>query len=127
EEGATRNLVDIYRVLGENQKALQTLDHALSMRLSPTTRQVFLFTKAKILYSENRYATALVIFKQLAQMRLRPAPGAATSEEVEYFQALCQSKLGNKGAAEAIWAKLARDEFSYYGQRAADKLGRLTP
>src|SRR5437660_12557427 len=125
EEGATRNLVDIYRVLGENQKALQTVDHALMARLSPVTRQVFLFTKAKILYSENRYAAAAALFQQLGQMRLRPAPGATTTEEVEYFQALSQSKLGNKTAAEAIWQKLARNEFSYYGQRASEKLGRL--
>jgi soluble lytic murein transglycosylase len=126
EEDASRNLVDIYRVLGENQKALQILDRMLLKRLSPATRQVFLFTKAKILYAENRYAPALVLFQQLGQMKLRPAPGAATTEEVEYFQALCQSKLGNQAAAERIWQKLARDEFSYYGQRSAEKLGRPT-
>ena len=50
----------------------------------------------------------------------------STTEEVEYFRALSQSKLGNKTAAEAIWQKLARNEFSYYGQRAAEKLRRLT-
>jgi soluble lytic murein transglycosylase len=37
---------------------------------------------------------------------------------------LSHSKLGNKTAAATIWEKLARDEFSYYGQRAAEKLGR---
>src|SRR3989442_359953 len=57
-------------------------------------------------------------------MKLRSAAGAATSEEVQYFRALSQSKLGNKAAAVAIWRKLALDEFSYYGQRAAEKLGR---
>jgi soluble lytic murein transglycosylase-like protein/lipopolysaccharide biosynthesis regulator YciM len=124
EEDASRNLVDIYRVLGENQKGLQILDRMLMKRLSPATRQVFLFTKAKILYAENRYAAALALFQQLGQMKLRPAPGAATADEVEYFQALCQSKLGNNAAAERIWQKLARDEFSYYGQRSAEKLGR---
>jgi soluble lytic murein transglycosylase-like protein/TolA-binding protein len=123
EEAATHNLVDVYRVLGENQKALQVLDRALMKRLSPTSRQVFLFTKAKILYSQKRYATALPIFQQLGQMRLRQAPGAATAEEVEYFVALCQSNLGHKSAAETIWTKLARDEFSYYGRRAMEKLG----
>src|SRR5262249_10117690 len=64
-ESATRNLVDVYRVLGENQKALATLDRALAMQLSPATRQVFLFTKAKILYTEKKYAAALAIFQQL--------------------------------------------------------------
>ncbi len=123
EEGATRNLVDIYRVLGENQKALQTLDRALMTRLSVATRQVFLFTKAKILYSQKRYAAALLLFRQLGQARLRSSPGAATAEEIEYFTALCESKLGNKIRAQNIWHRLARDEFSYYGLRAAEKLG----
>ncbi len=125
EESATRNLIDVYRVLGENQKALTTLDRALATRLSASARQVFLFTKAKILYTEKRYAAALALFHQLAQTKLRSAPGSATPEEADYFQALCQSKLGNKAAADAIWRKLARDEFSYYGQRAGQKLGRI--
>jgi soluble lytic murein transglycosylase len=84
---------------------------------------VFLFTKAKILYTEKRYTAALAIFQQLGRMKLRSGPGSATAEEVEYFQALCQSKLGNTTAAKIIWRKLSRDEFSYYGQRSAEKLG----
>jgi len=124
KEAATRNLVDVYRALGENQKALSTLDRALATKLSVTTRQVFLFTKAKILYTEKRYSAALTILQQLARTRLRSAPGSATAEELQYFQALCQSKLGNKTAAAALWRKLAQDEFSYYGQTAAEKLGR---
>ena len=107
KEAAIRNLVDVYRVLGENRKGVETIDRALMTRLSPVTRQVFLFTKAKILYSEKRYAAASAIFQQLGQMKLRSAAGAATSEEVQYFRALSQSKLGNKAAAEAIWRKLA--------------------
>jgi len=124
KEAATRNLIDVYRVLGENRKALAVLDRALSTQLSVSTRQVFLFTKAKILYNEKRYAAALAIFQQLGRMKLRSAPGSAMTEEVQYFQALCQSKLGKQAAARAIWLKLAREEFSYYGQRAAEKLGR---
>jgi len=123
-EAATRNLIDVYRVLGENQKALATLDRALATQLSPATRQVFLFTKAKVLYIEKRYAAALAILQQLGRTRLRSAPGSATAAEVEYFQALCHSKLGNQAAAKAVWRKLARNEFSYYGQRATEKLGR---
>jgi soluble lytic murein transglycosylase-like protein/TolA-binding protein len=123
KEAAVRNLVDVYRVLGENQKALKTLDRALAGQLTTTNRQVFLFTKAKILYTEKRYAAALAIFQQLGRMKLRSGPGSATSEEVEYFQALCQSKMGNNVAAKTIWRKLSRNEFSYYGQRSAEKLG----
>src|SRR5262249_25458733 len=124
KESATRNLVDVYRALGENTKAIATLDRALATQLSVSTRQVFLFTKAKILYTEKRYAAALVIFQQLGRSRLRSGPGSATAEEIDYFQALCQDKLGNKTAARTIWRKLAHKEFSYYGQRAAEKLGQ---
>jgi soluble lytic murein transglycosylase-like protein/TolA-binding protein len=124
KEAATRNLIDVYRVLRENQKALAVLDRAIATQLSVSTRQVFLFTKAKILYDEKRYAAALAIFQQLGRTKLRSAPGSATPEEIQYFQALCQSKLGKPAAARAIWQKLAREEFSYYGQRSAEKLGR---
>jgi soluble lytic murein transglycosylase-like protein/TolA-binding protein len=121
EEGATRNLVDVYRVTGENQKALTTLDRALAGQLSVSTRQVFLFTKAKILYTQKKYSAALLLFQQLGRAKLRSAPGSATAEEVQYFQALCESKLGNKTAAEIIWRRLARGE-SYYGLRAGAHL-----
>src|SRR5262245_43666339 len=124
KEAATRNLVDVYRVLGENQKALAALDKALAGQLTTSNRQVFLFTKAKILYSEKRYTAALAIFQQLTRMKLRSAPGSATAEEVDYFRSLCKSKLGNQVEAKAIWKKLASDPFSYYGQRSAEKLGR---
>ena len=123
EEAATRNLVDVYRVTGDNQKAIAMLDRAMATQLSVSTRQVFLFTKAKILYSQKRYAAALVLFQQLGRAKLRSAPGAATSEEVQYFQALCQAKLGNKAAAEIIWRKLANGE-TYYALRSMEHLSK---
>ena len=125
EEAATRNLVDVYRVLGENQKAVALLDRALATQLSVSTRQVFLFTKAKILYSQKRYAAALVLFQQLGRTKLRSAPGSATTEEIQYFQALCNAKLGNKTAADLIWRKLAHTD-SYYGLRSADHLSKTS-
>lgn len=121
EEGATRNLVDIYRVEGENQKAIATLDRALAMPLSVSTRQVFQFTKAKILYTQKKYSAALLLFQQLGRTKLRSAPGSATADEVQYFQALCQWNLGNKSAATVIWRKLASID-SYYGLRSAEHL-----
>lgn len=124
DPGAVRNLVDVYRVLGENQKALSWIDRTLAKRLSVANRQVLLFTKAKVLYSQKKYKAALQVFRQLGRGRIRSAPGGTTADEVQYFQALCLSKAGNKTAAETIWRKLADGPFSYYGQRAAEKLGR---
>jgi soluble lytic murein transglycosylase len=125
EEAATRNLADVYRVLGENQKAIALIDRALATQLSISTRQVFLFTKAKILYSQKRYAAALALFQRLGQTKLRSAPGSATAEEIQYFLALCYAKSGNKSAADLIWHKLAHSE-SYYGLRSAEHLARTT-
>ncbi|HEY2382628.1 MAG TPA: transglycosylase SLT domain-containing protein [Terriglobia bacterium] len=121
EEAATRNLVDVYRVQGENQKAIATIDRALATQLSVATRQVFQFTKAKILYTQKKYSAALLLFQQLGRTKLRSAAGSATAEEVQYFQALCQWNLGNKSAAAVIWRKLASMD-SYYGLRSAGHL-----
>jgi len=129
EEGAIRNLIDVYRVLDENQKALALVDRSLAKRISTNDRQVLLFTKAKIFYTQKRYAAAAKIFEYLVKSRLRAVPGGTTAEEAQYFQALCLSKSGNKAGAELIWRKLAGEPFSYYGLRAAEKLGRpvVTP
>src|SRR5262249_5018246 len=94
KKAATPKLIHGYRATGDNQKAILELDRALATKLSISTRQVFLFTKAKVLYLQKRYTAALVIFQQLAQAKLRSAPGSATLDEVQYFIALCQSKLG---------------------------------
>jgi soluble lytic murein transglycosylase-like protein len=125
EEGAIRNLIDVYRILGENQKAVTWLDKTLARRLSVPTRQVLLFTKAKVLYSDKRYSAALQIFRELGRLRLRSAAGGTTAEEIQYFQAMSLSKMGNKAGAETIWRRLAQDELSYYGQQSAEKLGRM--
>jgi soluble lytic murein transglycosylase len=122
DEGAVRNLVDVYRVLGDNQKAIELIDRTLARRVTAGARQVFLFTKAKILYIEQKYAPALQIFQQLGRMRLTSNPNGTTAEEVRYFQAMCYSRLGNESVANSILRGLA-SESSYYGQKAAAKLG----
>jgi soluble lytic murein transglycosylase len=123
DEPAVRNLVDVYRALGENSKAIALLDQTLAKRLSTAGRQSLLFTKAKILYIEKRYSSALQIFRQLGQMRMRSTPGGASIDEVRYFEAMTLASLGNKTAANAIWKQLASDPLTYYGQKAASRLG----
>lgn len=123
DQGAARNLVDVYRALGENQKAIMWLDRALAARPSPATRQVLLFTKAKVLFIQQKYAAAERLFQQLSVTRLRTAAGGTTREEAQYFDALSLAKSGKKTAATAIWKKLARDPLTYYGRRALEQLG----
>jgi soluble lytic murein transglycosylase-like protein/lipopolysaccharide biosynthesis regulator YciM len=124
DEGAARNLIDVYRALGENQKAITWLDRALIARSSPTTRQVLLFTKAKVLFTQKKYAAAQRLFQQLSVTRLRTAAGGTTKEEAQYFDALSLAKSGRKTAAAAIWKRLARDPLTYYGRRAVEQLGQ---
>jgi len=123
EEGAIRNLVDVYRVLGENQKALTWIDRALAKRLTVAGRQVFLFTKAKILYAQKRYTAAAQLFRQLALTTIRSAPGGTTKDEARYFEALSLSQSGNAAAAKTIWRRLSLEPHTYYGARAAERLG----
>ena len=92
-------------------------------RVSTTTRQVLLFSKAKILFSQNKFTAARDIFHQLGTMRLANTPGGATNDEVRYFEALSQFKLGNVTSAQTIWKILAKDPLSYFGQKSAERLG----
>jgi soluble lytic murein transglycosylase len=92
-------------------------------RVSTTTRQVLLFSKAKILFSQNKFTAAREIFRQLGTMRLANTPGGATNDEVRYFEALSQFKIGNVTAAQTIWKALAKDPLSYFGQKSAERLG----
>ncbi len=127
EEGAVRNLVDVYRAMGNNQKALALIDRMTARRTSVATRQVLLFSKAKILFLQQRYAAAVQIFRDLARARLRPAPGGTTREEARYFEALSLSEAGDPRAAETIWRGLARDTYGYYGRKSAEKLAGSLP
>ena len=123
DDGATRNLVDVLRANGESARAVALIDRKLMGRVSTTTRQVLLFSKAKILFSQNKFTAARDIFHQLGTMRLANTPGGATNDEVRYFEALSQSKIGNVTAAQTIWKILAKDPLSYFGQKSAQRLG----
>jgi len=123
DDGATRNLVDVLRAKGESAKAITVIDRKLKLRVATSTRQALLLAKAKILYSQNKFTAARDIFRQLGTMRLASTPGGATKDEVRYFEALSQFKIGNVTAAQTIWKTLARDPLSYFGQKSAERMG----
>jgi soluble lytic murein transglycosylase-like protein len=125
-EGAIRDLADIYRSRGENAKAIALIDRTLAGRVTATTRQVLQFTKAKILYSQAKYTTALQLIRQIKRSRIHSAPGGTSADEMAYFEALCLEKTGNPRTARTAWLKLAEEPNTYYGQRAAEKAGLLT-
>jgi len=123
DDGATRNLVDVLRAKGDSAKAIALIDRKLTGRVSTATRQSLLFAKAKILYSQSKFTMARDIFRQLGTMRLVNTFGGATTDEVRYFEALSQFRLGNTTAAKTIWSTLAKDPLSYFGQKSAERLG----
>ncbi len=124
EQGAVRNLIDVYRLLGDNTRALTWIDRGLAAKVSASTRQVLLFTKAKVLFVQKRYAPALTLFQQLGRTRLRSIPGGATKDEVQFHQAMALSKLGRTAAAKTIWTQLAANPLTYYGQKAAEQISK---
>lgn len=124
-EGAIRDLVDVYRSLEEPGKAITLIDRTLAGKVAASTRQVLLFSKAKIRFGEGKYADALQLVRQLRKLKLQTVAGGTSSEELQYLEALCLSKSGNAEAAKVIWRKLAANPLSYYGQRAALQLGRV--
>jgi tetratricopeptide (TPR) repeat protein len=126
EDGAIRNLVDVYRVKGENQKALQWIEKGLAQRLPLSSRQVLVFTKAKILYTQKRYTAASQLFHQLGRSAIRSAPGGTTKDEARYFEALSLSQAGRTTAAKAIFRALASDPLTYFGIRSAEKLNKAS-
>jgi soluble lytic murein transglycosylase-like protein len=123
DDGATRNLVDVLRAKGEFSKAIAVIDRKLMGRVATATRQSLLFAKAKILFSQDKFSAAREIFRQLGTMRLASTPGGASNDEVRYFEALSQFKIGNVTSAQTIWKTLSRDPLSYFGQKSAERLG----
>jgi soluble lytic murein transglycosylase len=123
DDGATRNLVDVLRAKGESAKAIVVIDRKLMGRVSTPTRQALLFSKAKILFTQDKFSAAREIFRQLGTMRLASTPGGASNDEVRYFEALTQFKIGNVTTAQTMWKALAKDPLSYFGQKAAERLG----
>ena len=122
-ESAIRDLADVYRSLGEYDKAISLIDGTLTGRLSAASRQVLLFTKVKILYSQQKYTRALQVIRQLKGLRFVSTAGGTASDELVYFEALSLAKTGNAAAAKAAWQRLTANPGSYYGQRAAFQLG----
>jgi len=126
-ESVVRDLVDVYRALGQFDKAIALIDRTLPKRPSAATRQVLLFTKAKIFYSQEKYANALQVIRQLKGANLISTAGGTSADELVYFESLALAKTGNLIAAKAAWKRLAARPATYYGQLASQKLGTAQP
>jgi soluble lytic murein transglycosylase-like protein/outer membrane protein assembly factor BamD (BamD/ComL family) len=124
QEGMVRNLVDVYRVLGDHPKAIALIDRSLALKLTNLSRQVLTFAKAKILFLDKKYAAATPLFRQLARARLETGPGAATKDEARYFEALSLERGGAAAQAQTIYRELSATPRTYFGQKAIAHLGK---
>jgi tetratricopeptide (TPR) repeat protein len=122
-QSSVRDLVDIYRSLGDNDAALSWIEEGLSNRPSRSDRAVLTFTRGKIEYLEGEYEAALTSFRQVQGLDLRAVPNGTDLEEARFFEALSLEKLERIDEARSIWSRLAESPFSYYGFKSARALG----
>jgi len=120
---AVRDLIDVYRGLGDTASALDWIGRALANRPPASDRAVLVFTRAKIEYLEGDWEAALASFHQVAEMSLRAVPNGTDLEEIRFFEAQVLERLGRADEARAIWRRLAGTPFTYYGLKASEKLG----
>jgi tetratricopeptide (TPR) repeat protein len=118
-----RDLVDVFRALGDTASAREWIARGLDNRPSTAQRGVLLFTRGKIEYLEGDYEAALDSFRQVAGMSLRDVPDGTDLEEMRFFESLTLEKLGRMDEATELWRDLARARFTYYGIKASEKLG----
>jgi soluble lytic murein transglycosylase len=118
-----RDLVDIYRSQGRIEDALLLIERGLGSDPPATARGVLLFSRAKTLFHEGRYAEALIDFQQLGRLTLRVVPNGTTREEVRFLESLALERLDRIDQARSIWSELAEDPFTFYGLHALARLG----
>lgn len=121
-QSSVRDLIDIYRSLGNTGAALRSIDRALEERPRNTDRAVLIFTRAKIQYGNGQWEDALTSFRQLNGMQMRQTANGTDRTEARFFEAASLEKLGRLEEARRIWTQLAADPFGYYGLLSVERL-----
>ena len=121
-QSSVRDLIDIYRSLGDTGEALRWIDRALEERPRNTNPAVLIFTRAKIQYGNGQWEDALASFRQLNGMQMRRTANSTDQTEVRFFEAASLKKLGRIEEARQIWTQLAADPFHYYGLLSVERL-----
>ena len=118
-QSSVRDLIDIYRSLGDTQEALRWIDRALEGNTNPA---VPIFTRAKIQYGNGQWEEALASFRQLNGIEMRRTANGTDQTEVRFFEASSLEKLGRTEETRQIWTQLAADPFNYYGLLSVERL-----
>ena len=119
---AVRDMVDIYRSMGDFDEAHRRIEQALRSNPNSRNRAVLTFTRAKIHYGEGQYREALELFQQLRTMRTGRAPNGTDQTETLFFEAASLERSGRIDEAARIWTELSDNPFSYYGLRAIENI-----
>jgi soluble lytic murein transglycosylase len=123
-QGAARLLAEYLVSVGQAERALGVYEQ-LSGMTKPRGERVDVLWRMAIasLRAGNRPRAV----RELQEV-MRLKPDSETERAATYWLAYAQDAAGAKTAARTLWAALARRyPFSYYGVRAAARLGGFTP
>jgi soluble lytic murein transglycosylase-like protein len=123
-QGAARLLAEYLVSVGQPSKALGVYDQLYKMTSARPARVDVLWRMAiASLRAGNRSRAT----KELQQV-LRLKPDSETERAALYWLAFAQDAAGSTTAAKSQWESLARVQpFTYYGDRAAKKIGATPP
>jgi soluble lytic murein transglycosylase len=123
-QGAARLLAEYLVSIGQPVKALGVYSALYKMTPARRDRVDVLWRMAIASLRAGNPARAV---KELEQV-LRLKPGSETARAASFWLAYAQDATGSKAAARAQWGSLAeRAPFSYYGSRAAARIGASPP
>ena len=123
-QGAARLTAEYLVSVGQSVKALGLYDQLYQMTTSRTGRVDVLWRMAIASLRAGRRPRAI---KELQQV-LRLRPDSETERAATFWLADAQHGAGSKAEAKKLWASLVeRYPFSYYGLRAALRIGAPLP
>ena len=123
-QGAARLLAEYLVSIGQPVKALGVYDQLYKMTTARSGRVDVLWRMAIASVRASRFARAV---RELQQV-LRLNPDSETERAASFWLAYAQDANGAKEAGSRYWASLVRDHpFSYYGVRAAARIGASLP
>jgi len=123
-QSAARLLAEYLVSVGQPTKALGVYDQLSTMTKARTARVDVLWRMAIASLRAGNRARAI---RELQQV-LRLKPDSETERAASFWLAYAQDAAGSKAAAAKAWAAIVeRHPFSYYGVRAAARIGAPLP
>jgi soluble lytic murein transglycosylase len=123
-QGAARLLAEYLVSVGQPVRALGVYDQLYKLTTARAARVDVLWRMAIASLRAGNRSRAI---KELQQV-LRLKPDSETERAALFWLAFAHDNTGSKSVAQAQWQSLAREQpFTYYGDRAAKKIGAPMP